>query len=136
MRERMRWRSLLLTIAALGVSGLIAWGVSTATSQEPVPPDISDANGRLSRYILPLGQEGREGDLKVCYYDADVRFQDGNVGVVESIGDIAKDSIRLGDPIADLPPDMETGRTIPIPVHIGADGRIHPGYLTCDEVSG
>ena len=56
----MRWRSLLLTAAALGVSGLIAWGLSTAKSREPVPPDISDANGRLSRYILPLGPDGLE----------------------------------------------------------------------------
>lgn len=131
----MRWRRLFLTIAALVISGLVAWGVTTAMSQEPVPPDISDANGRLSRYILPLGPDGLEGEPMVCYYDAAVRFKDGNVGVVESIGDIAKDRIRAGDPIADLPPDMKRGTTIPIPVHIGEDSRVHPGYLTCDEVS-
>ena len=151
----MRWRRLFLTIAALAISGLVAWGVTTAMSQEPEPPERDppgaadgdappdlpdgmtlrpdgrreDADGRLLRFIISYGEDG----MKVCIYDADVNFQDGNVGFVENVGDFAKDRIRPGDDIADLPPDMETGRTIPIPVHVGEDGKIRPGHASCEE---
>ena len=153
----MRWRRLFLTIAALAISGLVAWGVTTAMSQEPepeppereppgaadgdAPPDLpdgrtltdgvlQDADGRLLTFIIVYGEDG----MKECIYDADVNFQDGNVGVVEKVGDSAKDRIRPGDDIAGLPPELETGRTIPIPVHIGEDGKIRPGYASCKEV--
>ena len=89
---------------------------------------IQEAEGRLIVLVFPYGL-----DLQVCFYDADVKFQDGKVGVVRSIGDNAKASIRPGDPIADLPPDMEKGTTIPIPVHLGEDGKIRPGLARCEE---
>ena len=150
----MRWRRMFLTVAALASSGLIAWGVTTAMSQEREPPEreppgadsdaqpdlpdgmtltdgiLQDADGRLLTFIIAYGEDG----MKECIYDADVNFEDGNVGVVEKVGDSAKDRIRPGDDIGDLPPELETGRTIPIPVHIGEDGKIRPGYASCEAV--
>ena len=150
----MRWRRLFLTIAALAISGLVTWGVTTAMSQEQDPPEreppgaaegdaqpdlpdgmtftdgiLQDADGRLIVWVFPY----RPGGPDVCLYDADVEFHDGKVGVVKRVGDFAKDHIRPGDPIADLPPELETGRTIPIPVHLGEDGKIRPGYASCED---
>ncbi len=135
----MRSRKFILVAAAFVVLGLIAWGITTASSQEPAEPDeqaptafdpLGIGGDRLVGGVIAYGDAGSNW----CVYDAEVRFEDGNVGEIKLIGDRAKDRIRTGDPISDLPPDMEEATTIPIPVHIGDDGKIRPGYDYCEEM--
>ena len=134
----MRRRNVFVALGALAILALIGWGITTASSQEPphleqtstAPNPLNVGGDRLVAWVIAYSEAGNQ----LCYYDADVRFDHGKVGEIEKIGERAKDVIRTGDPISDLPPDMEEATTIPIPVHIGDDGKIRPGHDYCEEM--
>ncbi len=134
----MRRRNVLLVVSALGILGLAVWGVTTASLQEPshseqtptIPNPLDVGGDRLVSWVWAYSDPGP----KTCYYDASVRFDHGKVGEIKKVGERAKDRIHTGDPISDLPAGMEEGTTIPIPVHIGDDGKIRPGYDYCEEM--
>ena len=135
----MRSRNVVLALGALAILALIGWGMTTASSQEPAQPEepaptapnpLDVGGDRLVSWVWAYSDPGP----KTCFYDADVRFDHGKVGEIEKLGERAKDLIRTGDPISDLPPDMEEATTIPIPVHIGDDGKIRPGHDYCEEM--
>lgn len=71
----------------------------------------------------------------MCYFDARVSLLVGKVNVVELADALVSDLIRPGDAVADLPPGMDVGAIIPVPVHLRADGEIHGSYAYC-EVDG
>ncbi len=124
----MRWQAAILGLLVIAAVALTACA-GAATSQAPVPPEIPGEDGRLVRFIIGDGPGG-----KICFYDADVRFEDGRVGGVASAGELAKDRIRTGDPIVELPPEMRVGTTAPFPVYLGDDGKIRPGYEYCEAM--
>ena len=78
--------------------------------------------------------ENVDGDetFVICRIDAMVSFQDGKVGVVEAVAALAKDRIRPGDRVADVPEELQVGTTLPAPVYIDDDGTLRAGMGTCN----
>ena len=132
----MHWRTLLLTILSLGVLGVAGWAVTAVVFQD----DASDESDEIASAPTATNRVERlsvgiiNGEAQTCYFDADVRLQEGKVGVLDRADALGKDHIRSGDIVPGLPAGLdEYSNTIPVPVYVGADGKVRGGYAYCER---
>ena len=108
------------------------FGVTVGLSQRGASGETPEGEDKLSVEIIAELVNGGSV-LRACYFDGTVSLSDGKVGQVVGVATAAGDQIRPGDPVAGLPAGLETGTTIPLPVHIAADGTLRGGYAYCEE---